>query len=108
MLEEESDAIGQLGNWNSSMQDSCYSTKLPMRPIWKLAGFVHTNGMHYNPCTQVEVPKELARLTPIGQWVINAFSNVKSAISDLGLVGPPKKPDPLPNPFCGKCKKCLP
>jgi hypothetical protein len=66
MLEEESDAIQQLGNWNPSMQDSCYSTKLPMRPIWKLAGFVNANGMHYNPYMQVEVPEELARLAPIG------------------------------------------
>jgi hypothetical protein len=43
MLEEKSYTIHQLGNWNPSMQDSCYMTKLPMGPIWKLAGFVHTN-----------------------------------------------------------------
>jgi hypothetical protein len=85
MLEEESDAIRQLGNWNPSMQDSCYSTKLPMRPIRKLAGFVAANGMHYNPRTQVEVPEELARLAPIGRWAIDAFEKVEGAISDSGL-----------------------
>jgi hypothetical protein len=85
MLEEESDAIRQLGNWNPSMQDSSYSAKLPMRPIQKLAGFVSANGMHYNPCTQVEVLEELARLTPIGQWVIGAFEKVGQAVSDSGL-----------------------
>jgi hypothetical protein len=68
MLEEESNCIHQLGNWNPSMQDSCYSTKLPMKPIQKLAGFLHANRMHYNPPphTVVEVPEELVRLTPIG------------------------------------------
>jgi hypothetical protein len=85
MLEEESDAIRQLGNWNPSMQDSSYSTKLPMRPIRKLAGFVSANRMHYNPRTQVEVPEELARLTPIGQWAIDAFEKVGQAVSDSGL-----------------------
>jgi hypothetical protein len=85
MLEEESDAIRQLGNWNPSMQDSCYSTKLPMRPIRKLAGFVNANGMHYNPRTMVEVPEELARLTPIGGWAIDAFRNIGAAVSEQGL-----------------------
>jgi hypothetical protein len=85
MLEEESDAIRQLGNWNPSMQDSCYSTKLPMKPIRKLAGFVHANGMHYNPRTMVEVPEELARLTPIGGWAIDAFRNIELAVSEQGL-----------------------
>jgi hypothetical protein len=85
MLEEESDWICQLGNWNPSMQDSCYLTKLPMRPIRKLAGFVHANGMHYNPRTVVEVPEELQRLTPIGGWAIDACTNVEAAISSSGL-----------------------
>jgi hypothetical protein len=85
MLEEESDSIRQLGNWNPSMQDASYSTKLPMRPIRKLAGFVHANGMHYNPRTMVEVPEELARLTPIGGWALDAFFNVEAAISEQGL-----------------------
>jgi hypothetical protein len=85
MLEEESNWICQLGNWNPSMQDSSYSMKLPMRPIRKLAGFLHANGMHYDPRTMIEVPEELARLTPIGRWAIDAFSNVEAAISKQGL-----------------------
>jgi hypothetical protein len=50
-----------------------------MRPIWKLAGFVYANGMHYNPRTVVKVPEELARLTPIARWAIHAFSNVEQS-----------------------------
>jgi hypothetical protein len=38
MLEEENSAIQIMGNWNPSMQSSCYSTKLPMQPTCKLAG----------------------------------------------------------------------
>ena len=45
MLEEENSAIQTMGNWNPSMQSSCYSTKLPMQPIRKLAGFADANGM---------------------------------------------------------------
>jgi hypothetical protein len=51
MLEEEIRMIGSLGNWNPSIQGSCYLTKLPMQPIRKLACFTDTNGMYYNPRT---------------------------------------------------------
>jgi hypothetical protein len=77
MLEEESDWIHQLGNWNPSVQDSNYSTKLPMRPIRKLAGFVHANGMHYNPRTMVEVPEELARITLLADGKSTHFPMLK-------------------------------
>jgi hypothetical protein len=56
-----------------------------MRLIRKLAGFVHANGMHYNPRMVVEVPEELVRLTPIGRWALDSFSNVEAAISERGL-----------------------
>ena len=46
MLEVESRAIQTMGNWNPSMQDACYSTKLPMVPIRKLAGSTDASGMY--------------------------------------------------------------
>ena len=49
MLEIESEEIRRLGNWNPSQQDSSYSTKLPMKPIRRLAGFTTSGGMNYNP-----------------------------------------------------------
>ena len=55
MLEEENYAIQTMEIWNPSMQSSCYSTKLPMQPIRKLADFTDANGMYYNPRTMVEV-----------------------------------------------------
>ena len=39
LLEEESREIERLGNWNPSIQDGCYSTKLPLKPIRKMAGY---------------------------------------------------------------------
>ena len=84
MLEEEIRLIESLGNWNPSMQGSCYSTKLPMQPIRKLAGFTDANGMYYNPRTVVEVDESLLRLTPVGCWVYEAHEAVKVANRDGG------------------------
>jgi hypothetical protein len=84
MLEEEIRLIESLGNWNPSMQGSCYSTKLPMQPIHKLAGFTDANGMYYNPRTVVEVEERLLRLTPVGCWVYEAHAAAKVANRDGG------------------------
>ena len=84
MLEIESEEIRRLGNWNPSMQDSCYSTKLPMKPIRRLAGFTTSGGMYYNPRTALEVPMNLQRATPIGQWVFNALDTVKNTNANGG------------------------
>jgi len=82
MLEEESAAIQTMGNWNPSMKFSCYSTKLPMQPIRKLAGFTDANGMYYNPRTIVEVDESLLRLTPVGCWLFDAHEAVDSVNRD--------------------------
>ena len=79
MLEIESEEIRRLGNWNPSMQDACYSTKLPMKPIRRLAGFTTSGGVYYNQRTIVQVPMSLQQETPIGKWVFNALNNVKAA-----------------------------
>jgi hypothetical protein len=78
MLEVESEEIRRLGNWNPSMQDSCYSTKLPMKPIRRLAGYTTSGGMYYNPRTALPVPIALQEATPIGKWVFNAMNTVKT------------------------------
>jgi hypothetical protein len=82
MLEEECKAIQTMGNWNPSMQSSCYSTKLPMQPIRKLAGFTDAKGMYYNPRTIVEVDESLLRLTPVGCWLFEAHEAVNIANRD--------------------------
>jgi hypothetical protein len=84
MLEEENSAIQTMRNWNPSMQLSCYSTKLPMQPIRKLAGFTDANGMYYNPRTMVEVDESLLRPTPVGCWLFDAHAAVANA-NELGV-----------------------
>ena len=39
LLEEESTDIQRLGNWNPSILDKCYSSKIPIGPIRSMAGF---------------------------------------------------------------------
>ena len=70
MLEEENKEIQTMGNWNPSMQSSCYSTKLPMQPIRKLTGFLDVNGMSCNPRTIVAVEESLLWLTLVGCWLL--------------------------------------
>ena len=84
-LDEETDEIRRLGNWKPSIFDSCYSSKLPMQPIRKMAGFVGARGMHYNRRTTEEVGDVLLRQTAIGGWIYEAYDGVKAAIISGGL-----------------------
>jgi hypothetical protein len=84
MLEEESRWIQSLGNWNPSMQESSYSTKLPMKPIRKMAGFCEANGMYYNPRTVEEVDMALLSQTPIGMWLYKAHAEIEAANQNGG------------------------
>jgi hypothetical protein len=81
MLEVESRAIQTMGNWNPSMQDACYSTKLPMVPIRKLAGFTDASGMYYNTRTMIKPGMDVLEQTPIGHWVYKAQAAVAETIA---------------------------
>jgi hypothetical protein len=48
LLEEESEDIRCLGNWNPSIQESSYSTRLPLSPMRKLTGYTTANDMYFN------------------------------------------------------------
>jgi len=73
-----SDEIRKLGNWNPSIQESCYSTKLPMTAIRAMAGFSSGNGIYYNKRTTVDVPLPLQQLTPIGEFVFRGLETLES------------------------------
>ena len=73
LLEEESEEIRRMGQWNPSMQDNHYSAKLPMGPIRKLAGYNSQVKMYFNTRTTVMPSDELLRLCPIGEWSYKAF-----------------------------------
>ena len=71
LMEEEDEAIRRMGNWNPSVYDNSYSTKLPMSPIRKLAGFGDGNSLHYNARSAVLPSDELRRMTPFA-WCYDA------------------------------------
>jgi hypothetical protein len=58
-----------LGNWNPTMQEQCCSTKLPMKPIWGIAGFSESSGMHYNVWKMVVSVLSLLQATPFGYLI---------------------------------------
>jgi Centromere DNA-binding protein complex CBF3 subunit, domain 2 len=74
MLEEESEEIRRMGQWNPSTFDTSYSSKLPMGPIRKLAGYHSGNRCYFNTRTTVTCPDELLRKTPIGEWCYDALA----------------------------------
>jgi uncharacterized damage-inducible protein DinB len=67
-LEELKEEIRTLGNWDPKVQETSYSTKLPWRPMRKLAGFTTGNNMNYNPRTTVEPPESLIAKTPFHRF----------------------------------------
>jgi uncharacterized damage-inducible protein DinB len=67
-LEELKEEIRTLGNWDPKIQEKSYSTKLPWRPMRKLAGFTTGNNMNYNPRTTVEPPASLIEKTPFHRF----------------------------------------
>jgi hypothetical protein len=70
LIEEDLENIWRLGNdWDPSMKQKCYSAKIPISPLRKLAGYTTGNGMHYNTRTVLAIAgDELKRSTPIGCW----------------------------------------
>jgi Centromere DNA-binding protein complex CBF3 subunit, domain 2 len=79
LLEAEQSEIDKMGQWAAGMQQNCYSAKLPMGPIRKLAGFFGKAKIYFNTRTVVDPPSELLLMTPIGQWVYGAYEGVTEA-----------------------------
>ena len=74
-LEENDEAIRKMGQWNPTVFDNSYSSKLPMGPMRKLAGFHGSHAMYFNTRTSVQVPAYLLRVTPLG-WVYDTYELV--------------------------------
>jgi hypothetical protein len=85
LIEEDLENIRRLGNWDPSMQQKCYSTKIPMSPIRKLAGYTTENGMHYNTrAVLVIASDELKRSTRIGCWCYDVYNLMDEKIMGGG------------------------
>ena len=79
MLQMSSDAIRLLGNWEPKIQETSYSTKLPMAAIRAMGGFETAQGMHYNPRTVVtDGLNVLKQMTPFS-WVSSCLADVEIA-----------------------------
>ncbi|KAG7347926.1 centromere DNA-binding like protein [Nitzschia inconspicua] len=76
LLEEESESIRRMGQWNPSVFDNYYSTKLPIGSIRKLAGYISKSNIYYNTRTTVNPNDELLKSTPIGSFVYTALDGV--------------------------------
>jgi hypothetical protein len=67
------------------MQQKCYSTKIPMSPIRKLAGYTTGNGMHYNKRTTLAIASdELKQSTPISCWCYDVYELIDEKIKAGG------------------------
>ena len=82
MLEEEMEEIRRMGQWNPSVFDNSYSSKIPLGPIRKLAGFTGSSKIYFNTRTIVEPPDELLNATPMGQWCYDAYQYVQEHATD--------------------------
>jgi hypothetical protein len=78
LLNENSEEIRRMGNWNPSIFDKCYSNKLPQGPIKKLAGFYGSNDRYYLPRSLVHPPEQLLKATPIGTWVYDRLAGIRN------------------------------
>jgi hypothetical protein len=65
-----------MGQWSPNVVDNSYSSKLPMRPMRKLAGYKSTNPMYFNTRTVVMPSEQLCRSTPMGRWCYDATTDV--------------------------------
>jgi hypothetical protein len=81
LLEEESEAIRQLGNWDPKIQETSYSTKLPLGPMRKIGGWVSGNGMFYCPRTRPLPSIPLQKSTPYG-FSFEQYDLVDQAVAD--------------------------
>jgi len=79
LLEELKDEKRSMGQWAPDVIDNSYSSKLPMRPIRKLAGYTSQQAPYHNPRSMVEPSMALLRQTPMGSWCYDAYESVCEA-----------------------------
>lgn len=64
--EVDAEEVRRMGQWNMTVYDSSYSSKLPMTAIRNLAGYDDKTGIYFNTRTTVLPSKELLYQTPFG------------------------------------------
>lgn len=75
--EVEDEGIRQIGNWQTTVRDLAYSTKLPLATMRKAAAYDLCGGAVFCPREQPQPEEELQR--QIFPFLENAFDNVERA-----------------------------
>lgn len=83
LCEEETEELKKMGQWNPSVFDAAYSSKLPLGAIRKIAGFTSSSKIYFNTRTTIEPPNKLLYNTPMGRWCYDALDGVIEASSKL-------------------------
>lgn len=81
-LEAEQDDIDNLGNWANKTFNNHYSCKLPIKPVRTIAGYSGDTAFYFNTRTRVDPSDQLLRMTPMGEWVYDAYDGVIAADSE--------------------------
>jgi hypothetical protein len=82
LMEEEEEAKRVMGQWNPTTFDTSYSSKLPLGPMRKLAGF--QDKMYFNTRVSIQPSQELLELTPFGGWCFKALAAVEDVCQSTG------------------------
>ena len=68
LMEVDAEEIRRMGQWNCTVYDNSYSSKLPMNAMRNLAGYNTANGLYFNTRTTVMPSHELCEKTPLGRF----------------------------------------
>jgi len=83
LLEAEGNVIRRMGQWNPSVFYNSYSSKLPMGPIRKLAGYEEgSNKVYFNTRTIIYPTDLLRQSTPIGKWCYEGYNSLLGRIEE--------------------------
>jgi Centromere DNA-binding protein complex CBF3 subunit, domain 2 len=76
LMEVDAEEIRRMGQWNNTVYDNSYSSKLPMNAMRNLAGYNSSNGLYYNTRTVVMPSQELCEMTPLGSFAYAALNEL--------------------------------
>ena len=76
MKEFSQEEIRLLGNWHPNVQESAYSTQVPMKALRSMAGFDACGGVYYNPRSNVKVPEELCNA--VFPWLADSMKRLNA------------------------------
>jgi Centromere DNA-binding protein complex CBF3 subunit, domain 2 len=75
--EINAEEIRRMGQWNQTIYDKSYSSKLPMGAIRSLAGFTAADGMYFNTRTQVMPTAQLCKMTALGKFAFPMLAQLE-------------------------------